>query len=268
MATSYQLMKPPVGAQINWGHPLTKQLQVALYPVASNRVYNLVNGRPAVYQNNAIFINYRNNGVLFTNVNSSEWFQLDDGPILTDKAFTFSAGSSKITGSGSGAVIAMNTTGTNNQTPHLRYASATTLTVALYNNDLTITIPDISNGRYSCSSMVLPKSGIMEGWEGGILRGTLATGVTSFAMTSRIVLYGGSPVLGNGAIFTGHWSLIHDRTLSKNEIEWLNAEPYDMLYVPVARKYFVPAAPVADPRISWYVPIDLPAPPVIEVVSY
>lgn len=268
MATSNYLSKPPAGAQINWSHPLAQDLAIAWLPVSGQRIYNVCTGKPAIWQNTTTVPTSGNN-IRFPAV-GQDWFLDREGPTITGKAWTYSSGSSKIIASGNGIIMGYNEAGVTNVNNGFRYDTNTSMTLFYYFNGGNVTIPSIADGRFSAASVVFPKTGVLEGWEGGVLRGTYSSGITNFTGTTREWLLGGGPAVGNGAQFVSHYAYVHVRALTRPEIEWLTAEPYCFFYVPVARKYWIPGLvppPSADGVLS--IPnYSVPAQPLIKVVSY
>lgn len=255
MARYSYTTKPPAGAQIKWGHPLTNGLRGCfLFNEMSGRaVRDAVTGRSAT---NAGTQNWtRGHGAYVGNA-ASNYFTLDDGPYLKDCPFTFVTRVSQVTVNVSGCIMSMNSSGTTSQTPGVRYSGSTTLRFFLFGNDLDVTIPSITD-RVSNAVCVLYSTGTMEVFEGGVSRGTRASGVTSYAATSQRIRLGGQSWDGgvNNAA-TIHHAYIYNRALSAAEADWVTAEPYDFLVQSPVRRYFIPQAapvnywmpPIAQPR--------------------
>lgn len=239
MPAALPISRPPSGAQINWGHPLTVGLVSAHLINGSRSSYDLVNGHSGDLTNtNAP--QYRGSFIYF-NSTSNNYYRQNQGPDITGKQFTFTTGSSFITAGGNGCTISMNSSGVSNQTPGIRYSATTSILFFLFFNDLTATIPDVSTGRFSVASGIVRANQNMEAWEGGILRNTkTSSGVSTYISSDRTLWIGGSDTVGGVGTHAGHFAYVHGRDLSPNEIQWLHAEPYSILLTPVARKYFIP----------------------------
>lgn len=244
MPASNYISRPLAGAQINWGHPLTNGLISCHLMNNGAGSQDLVSGKLAVWQAPTVANETRGTLQYYPDGNSGKYLAFGDLTAnrgvsgIAGNPFTLSAGSSFISPGGGGMVMGLNKTEGANKSPFFRYSAATTLHVSLHTTLFTATIPTVANNRYSAVSMVLPSTGIMEGWEGGLLVGTLATAILKYDGVDTILFLGGSSAIAGGSGQAIHYSYIHNRALSADQIRWLTAEPYCFFQSPAARKYY------------------------------
>jgi hypothetical protein len=228
--------KPPAGAQVNWGHPLTQNL-VAAYPFLERsglRVHDLVHGSGADFETGVLW-----NGDALT-LPATNAGSYTTGPLISNRPFSILLGCHDLGTHGTaGATFSMGVTGSARQIIIIRPQSTTVIRFAMWFDDLDATVPSIL-GRQLHLAFTLDPAFAQKTYDDGKLINSRTAG--GFFNGTRAVYFGGNAINTEQIGATFRYVYIYDRALSPDELAWVKAEPYAMLTTPQARKYFVMAA--------------------------
>lgn len=233
--------KPLPGARINWGHPLTQDLvfALALNEREGRGMVDAVSGEVGTYSQDSAG-RWRERGFAFDAVNGVTQFS---GFFSKIAGYTFSVVCriKPIAYASQGSIFSM--VGSSHLVM-LRMTSATTVLWSNFFDDLTVTVPSLTD-KYTTLGGVqqwdLSQRLYYDGYLAGSRQSTKSLPVTG---TGNFIVGGDT-----SATTQNHYSLIeyvyvYRRALTPEDNMALHANPYDIFLAPAARRYFVPVTTV------------------------
>lgn len=223
--TKWGDQKPPLGSQLNPGHPLAQGLVAAW-------IYNQQGGSEhtdlvrKIRMVPAGPLAWKPFGAYYTATSSGT----ATGPAIANSPFTIAIRVFEPQIIGNSAMAGIGSVGASNKAIHLRLTSTTSFLFGMYNDDLSVTIPAIQTGTLTSFVATLDSQRDQRAYTQGILRGSrtassMYTGDETYRAAGWQIA---DPSQECG--FSDY--LVWNRALSPGEIAWLYAEPYAFITEP------------------------------------
>ncbi len=263
------ITKPPAGAAINWSHPLANGLLAAYLANegGGSVVRSAVDGHPLTFSGTAPYWNA--DGIRFDGSSNSAMTGAD-GPNISNSPFTIVLSTANVgVLAANSSHISIGTAFATRQIVGLRVQSASSINFFLFSDDLVVTgLPTLTGAPLHIVG-TLAANRLQTLYLNGVRVGSRTAG--GLATPTRTVYVSDAAFDANFIAQDFKHALVYNRALSDSEVAWLYAEPYAYATPKSAVRYYTPdigpPSPAASPA-DWYVPLSLPAPPKIEIVSY
>lgn len=216
--------KPPAGARINWGHPLTNGL-VGAYEcleLSGSALYDLVTNDKATFVSTAPF--WQGSSVRFDG-SANAYAQSTTGPNLASSPFSVVFLMANGAFNTAGGWLTVGTAGSTRQLIHIRGQNSTTLRFAMFSDDLDVTVPDMTNKTLHIVC-TLDDQFTQKTYVNGVLIGSRTAGGFFTGNRTFSLGWGSSNTVLACNMF---YARLYKRALAAAEVKSLYAQPYSIL---------------------------------------